>query len=192
MRKSESLPILWRAGCELPNTEARGVLIDRRHYTVVAQAMNTDSLPPASETIRVLIVEYLFALREGLRMRLAAETDISVVDQVADCESALELLASLCPDLVLVDAEGPDMDWTAPEGAPRSICRKAAVIVLSLYDDAITQARVENAGASAFVTKSSSSDMLLTTIREVYGTRPYKRAGEDGKTQSSAAATRRC
>jgi DNA-binding NarL/FixJ family response regulator len=171
------MPILGKAGCDLPITQARVVLIDRRHYTIIAEAMDTNTLAPGSERIRVLIVEYRLALREGLRMRLTAETDISVVGQAPDCESALELLASSCPDIVLVDAEGTSMDWTAPEGALRSICRKAAVIVLSLYDDAITQARVENAGAAAFVAMSASSDALLATVRQVDGTRRGKRKG---------------
>jgi DNA-binding NarL/FixJ family response regulator len=144
--------------------------------------MDTNTLSPGSETIRILVVEYRLALREGLRMRLAAETDISVVGQAADCESALELLASLCPDIVLLDAKGPRMDWTAPEGALRSICRKAAVIVLSLYDDAIARTRAVNAGAAAFVAMSASSDVLLTTVRQVYGTPRGKRKGENGNT----------
>jgi DNA-binding NarL/FixJ family response regulator len=127
--------------------------------------MDTNTLALGSEGIRVLIVEYGLALREGLRMRLAAETDLAVAGQAENCESALEQRASWCPDIALEDAEGPE-NWTAPKGALRSICRRAAVIVLSLYDDAITHTWVEHADTAAFVAKSVSSNALLTTIRQ--------------------------
>jgi DNA-binding NarL/FixJ family response regulator len=115
----------------------------------------------------MLIVGEQPAVRKGLHMRLAAEGDLTVVAEASCYESALELARSLCPDVILIDVEMPRVDALAAADALRSICHQAAVIILSLHDDAPARARAEVAGAAAFVAKSMSADALLTTIREV-------------------------
>jgi DNA-binding NarL/FixJ family response regulator len=117
--------------------------------------------------IRLLIVEGQPALKKGLYMRLAAESDFAVVGEASDCQIALGLTMSLCPDVVLVDAEQPGIDKTATMRALRLICQRALVIILSLDDDTRTRARAKTAGAAAFVGKSMPSETLLATIRQV-------------------------
>jgi DNA-binding NarL/FixJ family response regulator len=116
--------------------------------------------------IRVLIVEDSPFVRKALHMRLTAEADLSVIGEAAGGEAALELAASLLPDVVLVDVEMPHMDGIATLTALHRICPQAAVIILSVYDDAPTRARANAAGAAAFVAKSMSPDTLLTAIRQ--------------------------
>lgn len=120
-----------------------------------------------SRMIRLLIVDDQPAVRQGLRMRLAAEPDLEVVGEAADGEVALSSVQALCPDVVLMDVEMPHMDGIAATGALRKLCPSTAVIMLSIHDDARTRAQAENAGAAAFVGKSLPTDMLLATIRQV-------------------------
>ena len=65
--------------------------------------MHASNPTVGAETIRILIVEDQRAVRKGLRMRLDAEADLTVVGEAVDCESALDLAVSLCPDIVLMD-----------------------------------------------------------------------------------------
>lgn len=44
-------------------------------------------------------------MRKGLNMRLAAESDLIVIGEAADCETALALAISHCPDIILLDAD---------------------------------------------------------------------------------------
>lgn len=98
-------------------------------------------------------------------MRLAAESDLSVVGEASDGQTAVDLTAALHPDVVLMDVEMPRSDATA--NALCLICQQAPVIVLSMQDDVLTRARAREAGAAAFVAKSMPGDTLLATIREV-------------------------
>ena len=135
-----------------------------RDYTIPVKA---SLVWDVSEMIRLLIVDEQPAVRQGLRMRLAAEPDLEVVGEAADGEVALDSVQALCPDVVLMDVEMPHMDGIAATDTLRKLCPSTAVIVLSMYDDARTRARAEDAGAVAFVAKSLPTDTLLATIRQV-------------------------
>jgi DNA-binding NarL/FixJ family response regulator len=117
--------------------------------------------------IRLLIVDDQPAIRRGLRMLLTAESDLSVVGETSEGEAALDLASSLHPDVVLMDVELPHMNGIAATRAIQAIRPPVAVIILSIHDDALTQARAAEAGAAAFVTKSMPAETLLTAIRRV-------------------------
>jgi DNA-binding NarL/FixJ family response regulator len=116
--------------------------------------------------IGVLIVEDRPALKQGLRMRLAAETDLRVIGEASDCKAALRLMETQCPDIVLMDAEAPSLNGHAMLGALRSVCQKTPVILLTLNDDATMRARAADVGVAALVSKSAPLDALPSTIRQ--------------------------
>jgi len=117
--------------------------------------------------IRLLIVDDQPAVRKGLKLRLAAEPDLSVVGEASDGVAALERAQTLHPDVVLMDVEMPGMDGIAAANALREIRPNICVIMLSIHDDAHTRSCAEKAGAMAFISKSALTDRLLETIRQV-------------------------
>jgi two-component system, NarL family, response regulator NreC len=119
--------------------------------------------------IRLLIVEDQPAVRKGLLMRLAAEHDFLVIGETGDGETALKMAIELCPDVVLIDVEMPNMDGIDATRAIHLACPHSSVIVLSIHDDAALLARAEDAGAVAFVCKSMPAETLLATIRQFAG-----------------------
>jgi DNA-binding NarL/FixJ family response regulator len=127
--------------------------------------------------IRLLIVEDQPGVRKGLHMLLDAESDLSVIGEACDGEAALDLAKSLCPDVVLMDIEMPRMDGIAAATALRLIRPQAAVVILSMHDDALTRARAAEVGAAAFVAKAMPADTLLTTIRQVSALRCVQAKG---------------
>jgi DNA-binding NarL/FixJ family response regulator len=120
-----------------------------------------------TEMIRLLIMGDQPAVRKGLHMRLAAETDLAVVGEVSDCEAALTMLTTLCPDTVLIDIDMLHMDGMRVVNTLHLVCPQVAVIILSLLDDAQIRTRAMEAGAAAFVSKSMPADALLSTVRQV-------------------------
>ena len=70
-----------------------------------------------SEKISLLLVDDQKLLREGIRILLEFEEDLSVVGEAANGQEAIDLYAELHPDLVLMDVQMPGMnglDATAP------------------------------------------------------------------------------
>jgi DNA-binding NarL/FixJ family response regulator len=119
------------------------------------------------KTTGVLLVDDQPAAREGLRIWLTTEPDVTVVGESGTGEEAIRMGRTLSPDVVLMDVEMPDMDGIAATAALRASAPHVAVVILSLYDDARTRARAREAGAAAFVAKHQAKTTLLATIRRV-------------------------
>jgi DNA-binding NarL/FixJ family response regulator len=117
--------------------------------------------------IRLLLVDDQPGTRRGLRMRLELEPDVMVVGEAGDGVAALRLVDELAPDVVVMDVEMPVMDGIAATKALRRspLGDRCAVVILSLYDDAVTQSRAHEAGAAEFVAKHRMDEPLLAAIR---------------------------
>jgi DNA-binding NarL/FixJ family response regulator len=121
--------------------------------------------------IRLLLVDDQPSVLHGLRMRLALEQDVEVVGEAGSGAEALRQATALTPDVVLMDVVMPEMDGLAATAALRERAPAAAVVVLSLYDDAETRRRAYDAGAVAFVGKCEAAESLAAAIRLAAGCR---------------------
>ena len=117
--------------------------------------------------ITVLLVNNEAIVREGLRMRLALERDITIAGEASTGAEALEQVQRLQPDIVLMELTLPDTDGLAAIAALRATHSESAVVILSLHDDATIRARAQAAGAAAFVGKHEGVKTVLTVIRHV-------------------------
>ena len=122
-------------------------------------------------TIRVLIVDDQPAVRRGLRLRLTLEPDVEVVGEAQDGAGAVSLARSLRPDVVLMDVRMPGTGGVEATVALRAVAPGSAVVILSLYDDARTRVRAQEAGAAAFVAKTRAEVALPEVIRRAAGGR---------------------
>jgi len=130
--------------------------------------------------IRILLVDDQPAVRQGLRMRLALETDWLVIGEADDGAPALDMTAALRPDVVVMDAEMPGMGGIAACAALREFAPASAVVILTLYDDMATRRRALDAGAIAFVGKSEGAEALTAAIRRA-ASRPPPSTGQRPK-----------
>jgi DNA-binding NarL/FixJ family response regulator len=115
--------------------------------------------------IRLVLVDDQAAVRQGLRMRLLLEPDMAVVGEASNGKEALALVQQLCPDVVLMDIEMPEMDGISATAVLHTIAPQSVVVILSIHDDSLTRARAHKAGARAFVEKRGSMEALLISIR---------------------------
>ena len=119
-------------------------------------------------SIRVLIVDDQDLVRLGFRLILEREPDLDVVGEAANGVQALERVAEVTPDVVLMDIRMPTMDGieatrrlTAAGDLPR-------VLILTTFDlDELVYEGLE-AGASGFLLKDVKADVLADAIRTVY------------------------
>ncbi len=115
--------------------------------------------------IKVMLVDDQAAVRQGLRMCLGREPDMAVVGEADDARCALAIVASVDPDVVLMDMRLPGLDGILATRALLSAAPRSAVIILTMYGDTRTRDRAAGAGAAAYVGKHERVAVLLAAIR---------------------------
>jgi len=123
-------------------------------------------------SIRVLIVDDQALLRTGFRMILEAEPDLSVVGEAEDGRRALERIAHLRPDVVLMDIRMPGIDGieatrrlVAAAGPEAAVAPRVIILTTFDLDEYVYDAL--RAGASGFLLKDAPPAQLLDAIRVV-------------------------
>ena len=120
-------------------------------------------------TTRVLVVDDQELLRTAFWSLIDAEDDLDVVGGAADGRQAVELAASLAPDVVVMDVRMPVMDGIE---ATRQITSDRSadaprVLILTTFDLDEYVFEALRAGASGFALKSRPLEELLSAIRTV-------------------------
>lgn len=117
--------------------------------------------------IKVLLADDHPVVREGLRSMLRATPDIVVVGEADDGQAAVQGVSSHHPDVVLMEIHMPSVDGLE---ATRLIKRQSphtAVVVFTMYDNDTFVVDAVRAGASGYLLKDASRDLILHTIRAV-------------------------
>ena len=115
--------------------------------------------------MRIVLADDHKILREGLRRGLEA-AGIEVVGEAADGEEAIELVRSTNPDVVLMDLSMPVMDGLVATRRITEEMPDVRVVVLTMRDDPTSTRAAINAGAVGYLTKDTSTDEMVDTIRK--------------------------
>jgi DNA-binding NarL/FixJ family response regulator len=118
--------------------------------------------------IRVLIADDHPVVRQGLQVLLSVQDDIDVVGEAPDGAQALDLVAKLDPDVLLLDLKLPGLDGVAVlrELRDRGL-RARALVLTSAAGGALVTSAVQ-AGAAGFLYKDVDPDALVRAVRSVH------------------------
>ncbi|MFF4386302.1 MULTISPECIES: response regulator transcription factor [unclassified Streptomyces] len=118
-------------------------------------------------TIRVLIVDDQVMVREGFSVLLNAMDGIEVVGEAVDGREAIEQVAALRPDVVLMDIRMPRMNGLEATREIVAADTDAKVLVLTTFDLDEYVYQALRAGASGFLLKDASARQLADGVRVV-------------------------
>lgn len=118
-------------------------------------------------TIRVLITDDQMMVREGFSVLLGAMPDIEVVGEAVNGRQAVDQVAALRPDVVLMDIRMPEMSGIEATREIVAADADAKVLVLTTFDLDEYVYQALRAGASGFLLKDASARQLAEGIRVV-------------------------
>jgi DNA-binding NarL/FixJ family response regulator len=119
--------------------------------------------------MRVLLVDDHPLIQEAVGNVLRRLDSQVEVDLASDCESGLRMAANgVEPDLLLLDLNLPGLSGIAALKTWRTRFPAVPVIVLSATSDQQTVLAALGAGASGFIPKSSSNEVMLAAVRLVH------------------------
>lgn len=122
------------------------------------------------DRIRIVLVDDQELFRTGLAVILGAQEDLAVVGEASDGYQALEVIAAVEPDVVLLDLRMPLLDGTAVAATlfgPQWHHPVPKVIVLTTFALDAAAATAIRAGASGFLLKGTSRELLYAAVRTV-------------------------
>jgi DNA-binding NarL/FixJ family response regulator len=115
--------------------------------------------------IRVLLVDDQALFREGLETLLSVHKDIQVVGQASNGQEAVEVAASVRPDVVLMDVRMPILNGVGATRRLKKALPQCRVIVLTTFDDDEYVFDALRAGAVGYLLKDVDSAQLVEAIR---------------------------
>ena len=115
--------------------------------------------------IRVLIVDDQEMIRQSLTVILNVSAGIEVVDTADSGSEAMEKVAALKPDVVLMDIRMPGMDGVEATRLIKERYPDIKVIVLTTFDDDEYVFGALKYGASGYLLKGSGVSELSEAIR---------------------------
>ncbi len=117
--------------------------------------------------IRILLADDHTVVRQGLRMLLEAEPDLSIIGDADTGRAAVSLARKLRPNVVVMDIAMPMLNGLE---ATRQIVRDlpaVRVLILSSYSDDEYLKQLAAAGAAGYLLKQTAATDLIKAIREV-------------------------
>jgi DNA-binding NarL/FixJ family response regulator len=117
--------------------------------------------------IRVLIVDDQDLVRAGLRGILHARYGFDVIGECGDGAMVPAAVATLRPDVVLMDIRMPGVDGVTATATLRRAPDSPPVLVLTTFDDDEVLAGALRAGASGFLLKGVPAEDLQRAVRTV-------------------------
>ena len=114
--------------------------------------------------IRLLLVDDHAVVRQGLRLFLQRDPGLEIVGEAVHGQDALEQVARVAPDVVLMDLLMPTMDGVEATRCLREAHPEVEVIALtSVLEDGLVVRAVE-AGATGYLLKDANAETIVEAI----------------------------
>jgi len=137
------------------------------------------------EDIKVLIVDDSEQTRETLRNILSLEKEIQVVGEASDGQEAVQRVAELHPDVVIMDVNMPGVDGIQATERITTDHPDSCVIVMSAAGDQEYLRKAMQAGARDYLIKPFTSDEVVTATQRVWDKERRRKQRKRGLTPRS-------
>ena len=118
--------------------------------------------------IKILLYDDSESMRETLVLLLSNTDGFEVVGAFDNCETAVQDIISLQPDVVLLDIDMPAMTGIEGLAQIRSQHPDVKILMLTVFDDNKNVFEAIRQGANGYLLKKTPPARLIDYIREVY------------------------
>ena len=129
------------------------------------------------EQCRILLADDHAMFRQGLKALFETDSRMTVVGEATDGQEAIQLSATLIPDVIVIDLSMPGMNGT--EAIPKILLRNehAKIIVLTAHSAPEYVRASLQAGANGYVLKEDSHQDLISAIESALAGRTFLSPG---------------
>jgi len=136
--------------------------------------MGIEAAGPLGESRkRVLIVDDHPLVRRGLADTIVHDPALEVCGEAGGFREALEQIASLRPDLVMIDLTLKEGDGLELVKRIHAGYEHVKMLVVSVHDEKLFAERALHAGASGYISKEATGKAFAEAIHRVLGGKVY-------------------
>lgn len=122
---------------------------------------------PKSGPIRVFVVEDQTKILKNQLKLLEGHPDLSIIGTALSGETALEEVARLKPDVLLLDLGLPRMSGIDVTRAVKASMPGIEILIFTIFDEEDKVLEAVQAGASGYLLKGTPADKMIEAIKEV-------------------------
>ena len=123
--------------------------------------------------LRILLADDHVTVRQGLKMLIESQGDMTVVSEASDGSTAVEQARTLRPDVVVMDISMPGMNGLVATRTLKSIQPDSVIVILTRHGDDAYLQELLRAGADGYVLKQSAASELVQAIRATAARNQY-------------------
>ena len=120
-----------------------------------------------STPIRILLADDHVTVRHGLKLLIDSQSDMNVVSEASDGQSAVQRALESKPDVIVMDISMPGVNGLVATRSLKQLQPNAAIVTLTRHGDDAYLRELLRAGVSGYVLKQSAPTELLQAIRVV-------------------------
>lgn len=117
--------------------------------------------------IRILIADDHSVVRKGIRMLLEDETDMQIVGEVSDGDEAIDQVAAIKPDVLLLDITMPRMSGIDALKVISQQYPKVRTLLFSMHNNPDYILKAVQHGAAGYLLKDTDQEEILKAIRSI-------------------------
>jgi two-component system, NarL family, response regulator NreC len=130
-----------------------------------------NSKPP--DAISVVLADDHAVVRSALRLMLEGETDIRVVAEAGDAESAARYVTGHRPKVLILDINMPGGSGLAAIPQIREQSPETEIVVLTMQDETAFAREALQNGVLGYILKEAASEELVKAVRMAANGRTY-------------------
>lgn len=123
--------------------------------------------------ITIFLADDHTVVRDGLRLILENQPDLTVVGEAATGYEAVRLVRQQCPQVVIMDITMPELNGIEAARQIREQCPTTHIVFLSMHANPQYIFRALEVGAKGYLLKGAASTELTEAVRTVCGGRRY-------------------
>jgi two-component system, NarL family, response regulator NreC len=117
--------------------------------------------------IRILLADDHTVMRNGLRLLLERQPNLSVVGEASDGRETVRLAENLSPEVVVMDIAMPNLNGIEASRQITGAHPEIAIVILSMHSDESYVIRALKAGARAYLLKDSAEGDLIAAVHAI-------------------------
>jgi PAS domain S-box-containing protein len=126
--------------------------------------------------MRILVVDDHEVVRRGICSVLATESSLTLCGEAVDGKDAVEKARVLRPDIIVMDITMPQMNGLDATREIKRLLPNTEIVIVSQHEAPEMVRQAFNAGARAYVVKSTVAKELLAAIAKVNKGEPFVKA----------------